>query len=64
MSDDTHWSTPQAELRELVEHLRPEEALEIIRKLVRSPEANMAPALYSLIRGYAARRASEQRPAE
>lgn len=60
MSDD-YWNTAHTELRDLVEHLRPEDALEIIKKLVRLPDENLAPVLAGLIRGYVARRDSEQR---
>lgn len=58
---DDYWSTAQAELRDLVERIRPEDALDILRKLVRSPEENMAPMLYGLIRAYVARRGDEKR---
>jgi hypothetical protein len=58
---DNYWDTAHAELRDLVEHLRPDDALEIIKKLVRSPEENMAPMLSGLIRGYVQRRDDEQR---
>jgi hypothetical protein len=58
---DNYWSAAHAELRDLVEKLRPEDALDIIRKLVRSPEEKMSTMLASLIRGYIQRRDDEQR---
>lgn len=61
MSDD-YWGTARAELRDLVDHLRPEDALEIVKKLVRSPEKNMALLLAGLIRDYVERRDDEQQP--
>ena len=63
MQDD-YWSTAHAELRDLVEHLRPEDALEIVKKLVRSPDENMALLLAGLVKGYVQRRDDEQRRAK
>ena len=64
MAHDTYWDSHRADLRELVMRLGPEDALEIVKKLIRSPEENMAPMLAGLIRGYVARRDDQQRQAK
>ena len=64
MPHDTFWDPDRADLRDLVARLGPEDALEIVKKLIRSPEENMAPILAGLIRGYVARRDDEQRHAK
>lgn len=64
MAHDTYWDSDRADLRDLVMRLEPEDALEIIKKLIRSPEENMGPMLAGLIRGYVARRDDEQRHAK
>jgi hypothetical protein len=64
MAHDTYWNSDRADLRDLVMRLEPEDALEIVKKLIRSPEENMAPMLGGLIRGYVARRDDEQRHAK
>ena len=64
MVHDTYWDSDRADLRDLVMRLRPEDALEIVKKLIRSPEENMVPMLAGLIRGYVARRDDEQRDAK
>jgi hypothetical protein len=64
MAHDTYWDPDRADLRDLVMRLEPEDALEIVKKLIRSPEENMAPMLGGLIRGYVARRDDEQRHAK
>jgi hypothetical protein len=64
MVHDTYWDSDRADLRVLVMRLGPEDALEIVKKLIRSPEENMVPMLAGLIRGYVARRDDEQRHAK
>ena len=64
MVHDTYWDSDRADLRDLVMRLEPEDALEIVKKLIRSPEENMAPMLAGLIRGYVARRDDQQRHAK
>jgi len=49
-------------LRDLVQQLRPDDALEIVKKLVRTDnDEQLASMLAGLIRGFVARRADEQR---
>jgi hypothetical protein len=62
MPKDTYWNGARAELRDLVQQLRPDDALEIVKKLIRTDnDEQLASMLAGLIRGFVARRADEQR---
>jgi hypothetical protein len=62
MPDDTYWNSTRADLRDLVDQLRPEDALEIVKKLVRTDhDQQLAPMLAGLIRGFVERRDDKQR---
>jgi hypothetical protein len=51
MPDDTYWNNTRADLRDLVEQLRPADALEIINKLIRTDnDQQLASMLAGLIR--------------
>ena len=65
MPKDTYWNGARAELRDLVQQLRPDDALEIVKKLVRTDnDEQLASMLAGLIRGFVARRDGEQRHAK
>jgi hypothetical protein len=64
MTHDTYWDPDRADLRDLVARLGPEDALEIVKKLIRSPEENMAPMLAGLIHDYVAWRDDQRRHAK
>ena len=62
MPKDTYWNGARAELRDLVQQLRPDDALVIVKKLVRTDnDEQLASMLAGLIRGFVARRADEHR---
>jgi hypothetical protein len=61
MRENTYWANTRADLLLLVERLEPDDALEIIRRLVRSVDIeDMGPALASMIRGHIAHRDAEK----
>ena len=61
MPKDTYWNGARAELRDLVQQLRPDDALEIVKKLVRTDnDEQLASMLAGLIRGFVARRDDKQ----
>jgi hypothetical protein len=64
MPDDNFWHGTRAELRDLVDQLRPQDALEIVKKLVRTDSDQLASMLNGLIRGFVARRKDEQQRAK
>ena len=62
MPKDTYWNGARAELRDLVQQLQPDDALEIVKKLVRTDnDEQLGSMLAGLIRGFVAWRTDEQR---
>lgn len=62
MSDDvSYWASVRQELRVQVKHLHPDDALRIVKALVAEEnEAQLAPALAGLIKGYVDRRVDQR----
>ena len=63
MGDNTYWMNTRADLLLLVERLQPDDALDVVRALVRnvSDETQLAPTLAGMVRGLVARRDDEQK---
>lgn len=58
--DNTYWASTRGDLALLVEKLRPQDALEVVRALVRvRDEKELAPTLAGVMRGVVERRADE-----